>query len=56
MTAVVRCGTLLAFLVFSVACGNADRPTWPSWLSPQSSMPPPPADQPSRRRLQRSLP
>jgi hypothetical protein len=48
MTAVVRCGTLLAFLLFSVACGNADRPTAPSSLSTQPpSMPqPPPAGQP----------
>ncbi len=50
MGAVVRCGTLLAFLVFSVACGNADGPTAPSSTpstpTPPPTPPPPPAGQP----------
>jgi hypothetical protein len=49
MIAAVRCGTLLAILVFSVACGSgsADRLTFPSSLSAQRpSMPQPPQDPP----------
>jgi hypothetical protein len=38
MTAVVRCGTLLGFLVFSVACSNGNLPTAPS---PRPTQPPP---------------
>ena len=40
MTAVVRCGTLLGFLVFSIACSNGDRPTAPT---PLPTQPPPTA-------------
>jgi hypothetical protein len=51
MIAAVRCGMLLAFLVFSVACGSADRPTFPSSLSTQrSSMPQPPPEPPPSPR------
>jgi hypothetical protein len=50
MGAVVRCGTLLAFLVFAVACGNGDGPTapgsTPSTPTPLPTPPPPPAGQP----------
>jgi hypothetical protein len=41
MTAIVHCGRLVSFLLFSIACTNADRPTAPS-------TPPPPAIQPRR--------
>ena len=51
MIAARRCGTLLAFLVFSVACGSADRPTFPSSLSTQQpSMPQPPPEPPPAPR------
>jgi len=43
MTAVVRCGTLLGVLVFSVACSNGNRPTAPS---PLPTQPPPTAGVP----------
>ena len=42
MTAVVRCGTLVGFLVLSAAC-NGDRPTAPS---PLPTQPPPTAAPP----------
>ena len=51
MIAARRCGTLLAFLVFSIACGSADRPTFPSSLSTQQpSMPQPPPEPPPAPR------
>ncbi len=43
MSAAVRCGTLLGFLVFSVACSNGVRPTAPS---PLPTQPPPTAGVP----------
>ncbi len=46
MTAVMRCGTLLGFLVLSIACSNGERPTAPSPLPPQ---PPPTAGWPPLR-------
>jgi hypothetical protein len=44
VTAVVRCGTLLGFVVVLVACTNTDRPTLPSSLPTGASslIPPPP--------------
>jgi hypothetical protein len=44
MTAVVRLGTLLGFLVLPIACHNADRPTGPTSLTspqPSTAQPPP---------------
>ena len=46
MTPGARCGTLLAYLVFAVACGYPDRLTGPSSTPPPSTSTPPPSGQP----------